>query len=76
VSIRKQRTRWGSASTTGNLSFNYRIAFLPAHLADYIIVHELCHLIEHNHSAKFWAQMARVLPDYARLRKELRSYRF
>ena len=77
VSIRKQKGRWGSASKrSGNLNFNYRIAFLPPALADLLVVHELCHLIEANHSQRFWEQVARSIPDYPLLRKELRRYRF
>ncbi|MFQ5353040.1 MAG: M48 family metallopeptidase, partial [Candidatus Binatia bacterium] len=53
VSIRKQRTMWGSCTEEGNLSFNYKIALLPPPLADYVIVHELCHLGEMNHSKAF-----------------------
>ena len=73
VSIRNQRTRWGSCSKRGNLNFNYRIASLPVHLADYIIVHELCHLKEFNHSQAFWNLVARAIADYRDRRRELRQ---
>ena len=75
VSIRNQRTRWGSCSRKGNLNFNYRILMLPQHLADYIIIHELCHLKELNHSSKFWNLVAQVMPNYLERRRELRSIR-
>jgi len=74
VSIRDQRSRWGSCSSKGNLNFNYRIALLPAHLADYIVVHELCHRGEFNHSQRFWDLVARVMPDYAQLQAELKGH--
>ena len=73
VSIRDQATRWGSCSRLGNLNFNYRIALLPERLADYIVVHEMCHLRELNHSRRFWSLVAIALPDYAARRKELRN---
>jgi len=71
IVIRDQKTRWGSCSKTGTISFNYKIALLPPHLADYIIVHELCHFGEMNHSRKFWALVGRTLPDFKLLRREL-----
>lgn len=73
ITIRNQKTRWGSCSRKGNLNFNYKIALLPQRLADYIIVHELCHLGEFNHSKKFWDLVARAIPDHAELRKELKK---
>jgi predicted metal-dependent hydrolase len=73
ISVRNQRTRWGSCSSRGNLNFNYRIIFLPEAMADYIIVHELCHLKEMNHSSKFWALVAREIPDYKEIRKDLQK---
>jgi predicted metal-dependent hydrolase len=73
VAIRNQKSRWGSCSQKGNINFNYKIALLPAHLADYVIVHEMCHLKEFNHSQKFWDLVARVFPNHTELRKELKK---
>jgi len=73
VSIKNTKTRWGSCSKKGNLNFNYRIIFLPEILADYLIVHELCHLKEMNHSTKFWKLVGQAIPDYKKLRKGLKT---
>jgi len=73
IVIRNQKTRWGSCSRKGNLNFNYKIALLPPESADYIIVHELCHLGEFNHSQKFWDLVAKTIPDYLTIRKDLRK---
>lgn len=72
VTIRNQRTRWGSCSKKGNLNFNYKIALLPPRMADYIIVHELCHIREFNHSKKFWTLVAQAIPEYKAIRRQLR----
>ncbi len=71
ISIRNQRTCWGSCSELKNLNFSYKLLFLPQHLADYVIVHELCHLAELNHSPRFWRLVAHTQPEYKQLRKEL-----
>jgi predicted metal-dependent hydrolase len=76
VSIKNHKSLWGSCSVRKNLNFNHRITQLPQDQADYIIVHELCHLKEMNHSEKFWALVAQTVPDYRSIRKELRSYSF
>ena len=73
ISIKNQKTRWGSCSGQGNLNFNYKIIYLPEKIINYIIVHELCHLREMNHSAKFWLLVAKTIPDYQMARKDLRQ---
>jgi predicted metal-dependent hydrolase len=73
ISIRNQRTRWGSCSRKGNLNFNYKLLFLPEHMADYVIVHELCHLGEFNHSRRFWNLVAKKIPDYKNIVREMRG---
>ncbi len=74
VRIKDQKTRWGSCSKRGNLNFNYRIALVPLPLADYVIVHELCHLRQMNHSKKFWDLVAETVPDWKERRNELRGW--
>lgn len=74
ISIRMQSSRWGSCSKRGNLNFNYSLIKLPPKLADYIIVHELCHLKELNHGQKFWSLVGQIIPDYRERRKKLKSW--
>lgn len=76
VRVKNHRSQWGSCSHKKNLNFNYRIFFLPERLSDYIIVHELCHLKELNHSQRFWNLVAQLFPDYKALEKELKLYSF
>jgi predicted metal-dependent hydrolase len=71
VTVRNQRTRWGSCSAKGNLSFHYKVVLLPPHLADYVLVHELCHLKEFNHSRKFWDLVRQTIPNPVEYKKEL-----
>lgn len=71
ISIRDQKTRWGSCSRSGNLNFNYKLAVAPEHIADYVIVHELCHCKEFNHSPAFWDLVARTIPNHREIRKQL-----
>ncbi len=73
ISIRDQKTRWGSCSRRGNLNFNFRLLYLSEPLCDYVIVHELCHLKELNHSANFWTLVAKTIPDFRNLRKNLKA---
>lgn len=74
ISIKNHRSLWGSCSKRGNLNFNYKIALLRPEAADYIIVHELCHLKEFNHSARFWALVAQSVPNYKQIRLELKKF--
>ena len=73
INIKNQKTRWGSCSAKGNLNFNYKILFLPEAVRDYVVVHELCHLKEFNHSKKFWNLVAKALPEYLEINAELRK---
>lgn len=74
ITIRDQKSRWGSCSSRGTLSFNYRLIFAPPHILDYVVVHELCHLTHMNHSRDFWAKVESVMPDYRECRKWLRDH--
>lgn len=74
ITIRNQKTRWGSCSSTGTLSFNYRLMFAPPRVLDYVVVHELCHLTHMNHSRDFWNLVASVMPDYKQYKAWLKEH--
>ena len=71
ISIKDQRTLWGSCSVRGNLNFNWRLVLAPPDVMDYVVIHELAHLREMNHSRRFWAIVAEFAPEYRRHRKWL-----
>ena len=73
IRIRDQKTRWGSCSSKGNLNFNWRLMLAPPRVLDYVVVHELCHRKEMNHSKAFWDAVETVLPDYVQLLKWLKD---
>ena len=74
ITVRDQKTRWGSCSARGNLNFNWKLILMPPEILDYVVVHELAHRLEMNHSARFWAQVERVLPDYRDRRRWLKEH--
>lgn len=73
ITIRSQHTRWGSCSGKENLNFNCLLMLAPAEVVDYVVVHELCHRKEMNHSSRFWAEVERVLPDYQESKRWLKE---
>jgi predicted metal-dependent hydrolase len=74
ITVRRQRSKWGSCSAAGNLNFNCLLLLAPPEVLDYVVVHELCHRLEMNHSPRFWAEVRRVCPEYERCRRYLREY--
>ncbi len=73
ITIRNQKSRWGSCSSDGNLNFNCLLMLTPFEVIDYVVVHELCHRLEMNHSPRFWAEVESVMPAYKKHRKWLKA---
>lgn len=73
IVIREQKTRWGSCSSKGNLNFNWKLILMPQEILDYVVVHELAHRFEMNHSPKFWNIVEGIMPDYKVRRKWLKE---
>ena len=75
VAVRDQKTRWGSCSGKGNLNFNWKLIMAPPQALDYVVIHELCHLLEFNHSPRFWALVERQMSDYNAWKKWLSTHK-
>ena len=73
VTVRAQKTRWGSCSSNGRINLNRNLLFLSPTLVEYLLVHELCHLREPNHSPRYWQQVEKALPDYRQRDRALRG---
>lgn len=73
ITIKEQKTRWGSCSSKGNLNFNWRVIMAPIEIVDYLVVHELCHLVHMNHSKEFWTLVQSSLPDYEKRQQWLKE---
>lgn len=71
IRIDSARTRWGSCSNKGHINYSWKLIFAPIEVIDYVVIHELCHLLEHNHSERFWAHVERIVPNYKAHKKFL-----
>lgn len=74
ISVRSQKTRWGSCSTAGNLNYNWKLILAPPEVLEYVVVHEIAHLIEHNHSHRFWSLVERNYPDFKQAKSWLKKH--
>lgn len=74
IELTSAKKKWGSCDTRKRIKLNFRLLMLPQPMQDYVIIHELCHLVEHNHSPKFWNNVAKYIPNYKQVRKELKGY--
>lgn len=73
IKIRDYKSRWGSCSNTGEISYNWRVILAPHRIVDYVVIHELCHLLEHNHSPRYWKHVERCVPNWRDCRNWLRT---
>lgn len=73
VSVRNYKARWGSCSVDGHITYNWQIILAPHRIVDYVVIHELCHLLEHNHSPRYWRHVERCMPDWRQCRDWLRA---
>ena len=73
IKLKDYKARWGSCSSSGEVSYNWRIIIAPHHIVDYIVVHELCHLLEHNHGANYWKHVESIIPNFKECRGWLKS---
>lgn len=76
ISVRNQRSRWGSCSPSGHICLNWRLVLMPDHVRDYVLIHELMHLRRLDHSRHFWRLVAHACPDYENARRWLREHRY
>jgi predicted metal-dependent hydrolase len=74
VDLKAYRSRWGSCSVEGDITFNWKIIMAPNRIVDYVVAHELCHLIYHDHSPKFWREVERIMPNYAECKEWLKQH--
>lgn len=74
LSIKRASTRWGSCSTKGNINLHYKLYFLPEELREYVVVHEICHLLHMNHSRAFWKEVERAVPNWRLIKRKMKAY--
>jgi predicted metal-dependent hydrolase len=73
IKVKEYKSRWGSCNTRGEISYNWKIIMTPHRIVDYVVIHELCHLIHHNHSPEYWHQVRSIVPDYQEKRDWLKT---
>ena len=72
ITLKEYKSRWGSCSDSGKISYNWKIIIAPHRIVDYVVVHELCHMLEHNHSAAYWSHVKSIIPDFNQDRQWLK----